>query len=223
MVSLSSPQFFLRHCPAVLALTVAFSMNACKRVEETMEIKDSREISEHRTAPKPLASSAERFYDTQPVADTAPSGNPLTWVTPAGWTEVPASSGSGSMRLVDLRFGEKGEGECYLSAIPGNAGGVEANVNRWRGQMGLANYTPEELEKLPKKIFLGRESVFVDFEGDFKGMGAAADAQKGFRLLGLVQPAPEFTLFVKMTGPKELVAQHQAAFEQFCQSISIKR
>jgi len=188
-----------------------------------MEIKETREISEHRTAPKALASSAERFYDTQTGADTAPRENPLSWVTPPTWTEAPPSTAPGSMRLIDMRFGEKGEGECYLSAIPGNAGGVEANVNRWRTQMGQPNYTPEELEKLPKKIFLGRESVFVDFEGDFQGMGAAENAQKGFRLLGLVQPAPEFTLFVKLTGPKELVAQHMAAFEQFYQSISIKR
>jgi len=224
MVSLLSTQSHrLTCCAAVLLAPVCLCLMSCKRIGETMEIKETREISTYRTAPKALATSAERFYDTQPAAETAPRENPLSWVTPAGWKEAPPSNTPGSMRLVDLRFGENGEGECYLSAMPGNAGGLEANVNRWRGQMGQPAYTPEELANLPKKPFLGRDSVFVDFEGDFKGMGAAADALKGYRLLGLVQPAPEFTLFVKMTGPKELVAQNQAAFEQFCQSISIKR
>ena len=68
----------------------------------------------------------------------------------------------------------------------------------------------------------GRDSTFVSFDGDFKGMGAE-DAKKNYRLLGLVQPTPQFTLFVKLTGPKDLVAANEAAFDQFCQSIDIKR
>ena len=80
----------------------------------------------------------------------------------------------------------------------------------------------DELGKLPKKAFLNREGAFVKFDGDFKGVGAA-EARKDFRLLGIVQEAPEFTLFVKMTGPKELVEKNEAAFDQFCQSVTIKR
>jgi hypothetical protein len=55
---------------------------------------------------------------------------------------------------------------------------------------------------------------------DFK-IVCEAEALKVYRLLALLQPAPDFTLFVKMTGPRELVAANEAAFEQFCQSISV--
>ncbi|MEY4482960.1 MAG: hypothetical protein RL693_412 [Verrucomicrobiota bacterium] len=195
---------------------------SCKRVEDRMEITETREISVHSTAPKAMASSAERFFDNQ-EPEPKTGENPLTWATPEGWKEAPPeANASAGMRLIDLRFGPNNEGECYLSAMPGQAGGLEANVNRWRTQMGLPAMTAEELTQLPKKPFLGREANFITMDGDFKSMGAP-EASKGYRMLGLVQVAPEFTLFVKMTGPKELVAQNEAAFEQFCQSISIRR
>ena len=208
-------------CLTVISAVAALAPVSCRKLDERMEITETRDVSEHATMPKTFASSAERFYDNQPKPE-APQENPLQWVTPEGWKEAPAGGTPGSMRLIDLRFGEKNEGECYLSAMPGKAGGLEANVNRWRTQMGLAPYTPDELAKLPKKVFLNREATAVSFDGDFKGVGAS-EAQKGYRLEGLVQEAPEFTLFVKMTGPKEVVEKNQAAFDKFCQSISIKR
>lgn len=197
-------------------------LSSCKRIGERIEITETREISTHSPMPKAMAASTERFFDNQEQS-SQPKENPLTWVTPEGWKEAPAEAAANAgMRLIDLRFGENGVGECYLSAMPGNAGGLEANVNRWRAQMGLAAMTTEELAQLPKKLFLGREAAYLSFDGDFKGMGAK-EATKGYRLLGMVQSAPEFTLFVKMVGPKELVVKNEAAFEQFCQSISIRR
>jgi hypothetical protein len=206
------------------ALATVFSFSSCRKLDERMEITESREVSTYASPTKTMVSSADRFYEKpeQPeAAPDAPRENPLNWATPVGWSDAPPSSTPGSMRLIDLRFGEKQEGECYLSAMPGKAGGLEANVNRWRTQMGLPAFTPEELQKLPTKKFLNRDSTFVTFDGDFKAVGAA-EAAKGYRLLGVVQVAPEFTLFVKMTGPKELVEKNLAAFDQFCESISIK-
>lgn len=212
----------LPSCLAVLVL----GLTACKRVTETMEITEEREISSHNPPPVYPVTSAKRFFDEQPAAadphGAAPQGSPFTWSTPPGWKEIPPSAAPGAMRLIDLRFGPNDEGECYLSVMPGQAGGLDANVNRWRTQMGQPVYTAEELAQLPKKIFLGRETVFVRFDGDFKGVGAE-EAAKSYRLLGLVMPAPEMTLFVKLTGPKDLVAANEAAFDQFCQSVSIKR
>lgn len=206
-----------------LALPAILGFTACEKIEERMPIKEERSISEHSSVPKFPVSSAKRFYDEEtPAAGAAPQGNPLVWTTPEGWTEVPPSSSPGSMRLIDLRFGPNQEGECYLSAIQGNAGGLDANVNRWRTQMAQAPFTPEELAKLETKTFLGRPTPFVAFDGDYSNVGVAAPL-KGYRLLGLVQVAPEFTIFVKMTGPKELVEKNAAAFEQFAQSVNIKR
>jgi hypothetical protein len=202
-----------------LGISAGLLLSSCERLTERMEIKESRAISEHAIMPKAEATSAERFFDTQQAQP--PAENPLAWITPEGWTEAPAGSGGG-MRLIDLRFGPNQEGECYLSIMPGQAGGLAANVNRWRTQMGLPAYTEAELAALPKKTFVGRDATYVAFDGDFKGVGAEA-AATGFRMLGLVQEAPEFTLFVKLTGPKDLVVKNEAAFDQFASSISLKR
>jgi hypothetical protein len=203
------------------ALGSAVLLLSCKPVGDHMEITETREVSKQAPPPAPSATSAERFR-MQQEAPESPRENPLTWVLPEGWSEAGEGASPGGMRLIDLRFGAGGEGECYLSALPGSAGGLEANINRWRGQMALPAYSAEELAKLPKKSFLNREATFVNFDGDFKPVGAV-EATKGFRLVGLVQAAPEFTLFVKMTGPKDLIAKNEVAFDQFVQSISLKR
>jgi hypothetical protein len=209
--------------PVLLGATLA-GLSSCKRLAERMEITETRVISDYEPAAHPDVPSSTRFYDDQPTP-TPPSQSqiPLVWDTPPGWKEAPAdaSAGMAGMRLINLTFGPGGEGECYLSAMPGAAGGLEANLNRWRKQMGLPDMTPEEIAKLPKREFLGREATYVSIEGAFTGMGAA-EAKTGYRMVGLVQPAPEFTLFVKMTGPKELVAANEAAFDQFCQSIAVR-
>ncbi|MFZ4767720.1 MAG: hypothetical protein ACOYMN_22465 [Roseimicrobium sp.] len=219
-MKLRTPASFATAWFACLVLT---TIPSCKRITERMEITEVREIPAARPLPKAHATSGERFFENPAPENDVPQENPLTWATPAGWSEAPSGDAAmGGMRLINLRFGPSSEGECYLSAIPGAAGGLEANVNRWRTQMGQAAYSSEELAKLPTKKFLGRDAAFVAFDGDFKGMGAT-EALKGYRLLGVVQQAPEFTLFVKMTGPKELVSANEAAFDAFCQSISIRR
>lgn len=199
---------------------------SCERLTERMEITETREISSYETPAHANIPSSTRFYDDeQPTPDAQQDPRiPLTWDTPEGWQEAPAdpSSGMAGMRLINLTFGPNGEGECYFSAMPGDAGGLAANVNRWRGQMGLGELSEEEIKALPTKTFLGRDATYVSLEGDFKAMGAS-EAKAGYRMIGLVQPAPQFTLFVKMTGPRELVTANEAAFEQFCQSISVPR
>lgn len=202
----------------VLGACALFSMS-CDRLGERVAITESREISSHAGKPHVDIPSATRFFDE---AREEPQQRPdfrslLTWAIPDGWSENTEPDPMG-MRLVDLRFGPNKEGECYISLMPGSAGGLEANVNRWRTQMGQTPYTPEEIAKLPKKPFFNRDATFVAFDGDFKGFGAEA-AKTGYRMLGLIHSTEQATIFVKLTGPKALVEQNTAAFDQFCQSI----
>lgn len=205
--------------PLLLALPLLVS--ACNRLEESEPITETRELSSYARKQVVDISSAVRFYDNQEPETNAEESreHPLLWVTPEGWKEKPVSQ----MRLIDFTFGPNDEGECYLSALPGPAGGLAANINRWRSQIGAAALTDEEIDKLPRKNFLGGPAHFVSVDGDFKGMGDAASAKSGYRLLGLIHQAQELTLFIKMTGPKELVEQNAAAFEAFCQSVQFRK
>ncbi|HEY1050390.1 MAG TPA: hypothetical protein VGE39_11565 [Prosthecobacter sp.] len=192
---------------------------SCKRLEERVAITETREVSTYARKPAVDIPSSTRFYDDaqeQPQQRTN-FRDLLTWTVPEGWSESATPDASG-MRLVDLRFGPNQEGECYISLMPGPAGGLEANVNRWRTQMGQTPYTPEDIARLEKKPFFNRDATYVAFDGDFKGFGAE-QAQTGYRLLGLIHSAEQATIFVKLTGPKSLVEQNTAAFDAFCQSI----
>ncbi|MFO1485775.1 MAG: hypothetical protein U1F71_20605 [Verrucomicrobiaceae bacterium] len=200
-------------------LACSLTLLSCGRQQDFV-ITETREISSHARKPAIDIPSATRFFDD--ADDNQQSQRPnfrelLTWTVPEGWSENATPDPMG-MRLLDLRFGPNQEGECYISLMPGSAGGLDANVNRWRTQMGQAAYTPDEIAKLPKKPFFNREATYVAFDGDFKGFGAE-QAKTGYRLLGLIHSAEQATIFVKLTGPKGLVEQNAAAFDAFCQSI----
>lgn len=206
------------HCCAAIACGLLSA--SCDRLGEREAITESREISTHAAKPNIDIPSATRFFDD--AKDEQQQQRPdfrslLTWGVPDGWSENTTPDPMG-MRLVDLRFGPNKEGECYISLMPGSAGGLEANVNRWRTQMAQPAYTADEFAKLPKKPFFNREATFVAFDGDFKGFGAET-AKTGYSLLGLIHSTEQATIFVKLTGPKALVEQNTAAFDTFCQSI----
>ncbi len=201
-------------CCALIGL-----LTCCHRLEERKAITETREVSNYAGKPNVDIPSSTRFFDD---AKQEPQQRPnfrelLTWTIPEGWSESATPDASG-MRMLDLRFGPNQEGECYISLMPGPAGGLEANVNRWRTQMGQTPYTAEEIAKLSKKPFFNRDATYIAFDGDFKGFGAE-QAKTGYRLLGLIHSAEQATIFVKLTGPKALVDQNAAAFDTFCQSI----
>jgi len=201
-------------CCALIGL-----LTSCHRLEEREAITETREISSYAAKQHVDIPSSTRFFDDAKEKEQARPNfrELLTWKAPEGWTESATPDPSG-MRMLDLRFGPNQEGECYISLMPGPAGGLEANVNRWRTQMGQAPYTADEISKLSKKPFFNRDATFVAFDGDFKGFGAE-QARTGYRLLGLIHSADQATIFVKLTGPKALVDQNAAAFDTFCQSI----
>jgi len=165
-------------------------------------------------------SSAERFrYQTRPAAEPEQqeSGAPsLTFNTPEGWEEKPASM----MRDISLSFGENGEGEAYVARLPGAGGGLLANVNRWRQQMGAEELTQEEVDALPEKLLFGQPAKFIEIDGAFAGMGGG-EKQPDYRMLGVILASDAGAVFVKMTGPKSLVKENATAFDTFIKSIDV--
>ncbi len=187
-----------------------------------------RELSASEKGFNLVETSRERFrYQTQAPASahgdaaSADSGatNPkLTYDTPEGWEEKPGSM----MRDVNFVFGENGEGSCYLARLPGAGGGMAANVNRWRGQFDADPLTEEEIAALPKMALFKQPATLVEVDGPFApGMGST-DTFENYSLRGLILASSSGAVFVKMTGPKELVAANSEAFNQFVASLDVK-
>ena len=212
---------------------LGFVLVGCGPVDDRMEITDQRDLPAGHEAPPLGKSLRDRMAPeammkpelTQPGDVGGGGGADLAdlfrWETPEGWSEAAATP----MRLVNLRFGEGGVGECYLTILTGGGGGLQANVGRWYGQMGLIAPAAEEIGKLPRARLLNREAVVIDIEGNFTGMGAAP--KPDYRMVGRILPEQQsgdstFSMFLKMTGPKDVVAANLEKFEQFCQSLAPK-
>ena len=74
----------------------------------------------------------------------------LTWQTPESWTEVPP----GEMRVASFKIqGQNGKlADVSVVPLPGMPGTDDANVNRWRGQVGLPSVSPDELKKSGENV-----------------------------------------------------------------------
>jgi len=208
---------FLLAVPALLLLV------GCGDSEITPALIE-RSLSDSEKNFKIAESSTERFrYQTSPsVGGTSAAaentgGPKLVYDTPEGWTEKPGSA----MRDINFSIGENAEAECYVARLPGVGGGLLANVNRWRSQMGAEPLTGEQVAALPTKTLFGQQASFVAIDGNYTpGMGST-DTFENYRLLGLILASDAGAVFVKMTGPKDLITKNEAAFDQFTQSIDV--
>lgn len=122
-----------------------------------------------------------------------------------------------SMRVVTARPAGARDVECYVTVLRGDAGGILANVNRWREQMGQPALDLDGVQALPTVDVLGAPAPLVELGGDFTGMDGETTA--GAALLGVVRPRATDTLFVKMTGPAAAVRAERSRFEAFCRSL----
>ena len=136
-------------------------------------------------------------------AATAPQ---LTWTTPAGWTEL----APGEMRVASFKITGAGGKQADVSVIPlgGMGGSDDANVNRWRGQIGLASASSDELQKAAEKVeAAGQLAQLYDIAGTDQ------------RILGVIQHRGDVAWFYKMTGDAGLVEQQKPAFVGFLKSL----
>jgi len=140
----------------------------------------------------------------------------LKWTKPDGWEE---QAGSG-MRLATLKVTHGNQSAiCTMITLSGSAGGLEANVRRWFGQLKLAVPPGEEFTS-----FLNRqEHVHSEegFEGVLVNLTEFGPAEDGSSMLAALFSLNNTTLFIKMTGPLELLTGEKDRFAQFCKSLRL--
>ena len=147
-----------------------------------------------------------------PDISAMPAKSGLTWKTPEGWSEVKP----GEMRVASFSIkGNDGkQADVSVIPLPGLAGGDAANVNRWRGQVGLPPVTAEELQKAAQSVEIGGQPAELHDV-------AATNASSGepTRILGVIQHREGTAWFFKMTGDDQLVAQQKPAFIELLSSF----
>ena len=128
------------------------------------------------------------------------------WQVPAGWK----AAGPKPMRLASFDIPDAaGNGDVSISKLSGNGGGLLANVNRWRGQVGLAPLEAGALAANSKTVATagGDSGTWVELVGTEK------------TILGAIVARGEVSWFFKLTAPAPVAAQNRDVFEQFVRSI----
>ena len=169
----------------IAALTVLFP--ACKK-DEIAVYRAPKE------APPALPGAAMG-------GDAGPAAHPgISWTVPKGWREQPASG----MRVGSFQAPGSGGKDVDISVVPlaGEAGGELANVNRWRGQLGLPPVDETELSALVKSVRIGsHDARLVEFSNG-----------EGKRLLAATLHNGPTTFFFKASGDDAAVKSIKSAF-----------
>jgi hypothetical protein len=137
-------------------------------------------------------------------------GDKPAWTIPAGWQEAPPSE------FLVAKFIIAGEGDAKaqvnISQLAGEGGGFLANVNRWRGQLGLPPADASSFPHQNEPDLAGTTHGMVDFTGTDSKTGKPA------RLIGAIIPRNGETWFYKLMGDPQIVARQKDAFTKFVQS-----
>ncbi|MXW77705.1 MAG: hypothetical protein F4Z57_01695 [Gemmatimonadetes bacterium] len=170
------------------------------------------------TARSTTPTSMTPAYSSGQVSSRQALG-PLSAVAPEGWV---AQQPSSSMRVA--QYGLPGPaGEATLGIFffgPGQGGSVEANIERWFGQFKQEDGQPAQGRRWTRQVG-DIEITGVDVSGTFAaGMGMGdSEPQPGYRMLGAIAVHRLGTVFFKMTGPAQTVAQWAVSFDEFLGSL----
>jgi hypothetical protein len=202
--------------PSVLALAIVLLLG-CGRSEPPAKPAVENESPPTAVQPSPTLPPGHPSIDmsaqTLPPGAMAQAGNPQ-WTVPEAWQAgKPSSMRRGSFVV----SGSEGQtAEIAVTVFPGDVGGMLANINRWRGQIGLGPVTAAEADRFTTKIEVnGIASSVVDFGADKPAAGSTHPQ----RMIVATVPHEGNSWFFKMTGDTPLVEAQKEAFLQFVKSV----
>lgn len=143
----------------------------------------------------------------------------LTWDVPSGWQEV---AGSG-MRIATFKRADNPDAiDVSIVTLSGPAGGLEANLTRWAGQISLDLTANDGLSKLIDSAQIlktqnGLELKIFDFTQLQKGL----DQSEKSTVAAMVEINGS-TVFVKMTGTVKTVTDNLESFKTLSRSVRPK-
>lgn len=204
----------MRPCSVLLLLATLTVLSACRdpKVASYRVPKETPEpLPPVLTGAVPNAPAASApASDMASTAVPTAGGDALTWTAPEHWKTKPGSAMRKGSYAIAGANGE--EADMAITAFPGDVGGNLANVNRWRGQLGLQPIGEAELGSVLNHVDIGDLHVdvveFVNTQSD-----------KPQRMIGAIVPFNGATWFFKLTGPDALVAKEKQAFLSFLNTV----
>ncbi|MCK4835817.1 MAG: hypothetical protein KAT17_04235 [Candidatus Aminicenantes bacterium] len=149
-----------------------------------------------------------------PEKEMSSEASVLEWVAPEEWVE---KKGSG-IRLTTFII-EPGEnkGICTVVGLNGDGGGIQANIQRWMGQLNLLSSSIDDIigfiSKQKKfKTSGGFPARFIDFT-------SLSDFPDEMSMLVSIITLPKETIFIKVMEKKVFLLQNRKDFFSFSKSF----
>lgn len=138
---------------------------------------------------------------------------PATWV----WQQP-------TMQFRALQYSVPGAGDSKDAAeLVFNqdiGGGVEGNVNRWKGQFTGPNGAAAEPKVETKKIG-DLEITIVELRGAYAGMGMPGPREGTLQLGAIINGAGR-NVFIRLNGPEKTVEAERANWQKMIDGITVK-
>ena len=151
----------------------------------------------------------------------------LGYDAPDDWTERPSES---PMRVTEFRLprvpGDAEDAELVVFYFGGSGGSIEANLQRWIGQM----EQPDGRSSFEVASTRGFEAnglmvTVLDVPGTYMAAVSPGSTTRlnrpNFRLLAAVVETPVGPYFFKLTGPDRTVARWDDRFSAFLRSVRL--
>jgi hypothetical protein len=151
----------------------------------------------------------------------APPAAGLVFTAPPAWTSRPSAS---TMRVAEFVIpraaGDSEDAEAIVYFFGGSGGSVDANIDRWIGQMQQPDGSASKEKARRERLTInGLTVTTVDVAGIYVAEvrpGATERHNKpGFRLRAAVIETPRGPYYIKMTGPAKTMAAADADFKKF--------
>ena len=164
-----------------------------------------------------------------PQPSASGSQGELRLKAPDGWVSERPSS---SMRVSQYQL-PAAEGDTEGASLvvyyfgAGQGGSVDANLERWIGQMQTPDGKPsKDKAKTENTTVNGLKVTLLDVAGTYAGGdmggGGAAQSKPNFRMRAGVIETPKGAYFIKLVGPEKTVSRWDQAFQEFVRSAEFK-
>ena len=189
------------------ASLLAFGCNPAPQVARYEVKSEAAPAAPAPVAQAPAAAPAPTAPMVAPAsmkAEAASFDAPKWAKLPAGWSVGPENSMRKATWIVTGPNGSSAE--IAVTVFPGNVGGLTANVNRWRGQVGLSPASADEIAASAKAGKVGG----IDSQ---RFMMTSPDGKTA--LDAFMTPKDGATWFFKMKGDTAAVEANAASFATF--------
>lgn len=151
-----------------------------------------------------------------PTSGSTISALGLSFTVPEGWKAQPPAN---AMRLAEIEVPDPSGDPAKASSVVFSTagGGVQANIDRWAGQMKDASGQPAA-PTTEKKTISGIPVTTVSMAGAYAGMGETTP-RPDWAMRAAIIETPAGLLFIKMTGPGPSMAAAADGFTALVESM----